>query len=174
MNCWQMQIMQWTLRRSIYWPQWPGFCWSRHESVFWTLQILSLTQLKLPRPKGVINFHNIQQVSLDSTQLFWSMILNRFFYGEVDGIIGILNVIQQIFSGLHGWNCNSLLDKCLHFLLILQVYRSVLVFAMVLSIVWIGNKEDSTTALYQWKMSQFSASKGNHWAATAKIWLIWA
>ena len=54
------------------------------------------------RPKGVINFHNIQQVSLDSTQLFWSMILNRFFYGEVDGIIGILNVIQQIFSGLHG------------------------------------------------------------------------
>ena len=54
-----------------------------------------------------------------------------FLEGEVDGIVGIWNVEQQISSRLHGLNFNSLLDEC--FLLILHVYRSLPVFAEVLS-----------------------------------------
>ena len=59
------------------------------------------------------------------------MILNGFLEGEVDGVVSILSVAQQISSGLHGRKFYCLFDK--GFLLIQQVHRFVLVFAVVLS-----------------------------------------
>ena len=61
------------------------------------------------------------------------MILNGFLEGEVDGIVGILIVVQQITSRLHVQNFDSHVE--LYFPLIHLLYSFVLFFAVMLNIV---------------------------------------
>ena len=45
--------------------------------------------------------------------MFFSIrILNGFLEGNVNGVIGFLNVAQHISRGLHGQNFDSLLNYC--------------------------------------------------------------
>ena len=66
------------------------------------------------------------------------MILNGLLEGEVDGVVGVLNVAQQISSGLHGRNFDSLLDES--FFLIRQVYIFVLVLLWCSAVCGLGMK----------------------------------
>ena len=71
-----------------------------------------------------------------------NMILNGFLEGEVDGIVGILIVVQQITSRLHVQNFDSHVE--LYFPLIHLLYSFVLFFAVMLNIVRIWNEENGS------------------------------